>query len=531
MKHEYHQYFPLRTVFSAMLIMATVFCLADVSPINTYTAPQGIIQKKDTVRYQEVISQAGVAFYQNSVIVLSNSLEQLKMLPGHVSFGTKRTYIMNPGNFKSNLIPFVNAKAFPYDPAGMVLSPGGNVLYYTMNDSKTAGKNNIYSVDVVEKASSIKGLVGISHPSLLPFCIDDSNDQHPAISAGGDFLIFASDRNGGTGGYDLYFVERYEGEWSQPVNLGQNLNTSEDELYPFLDKENNLYFSSGGFSGYGMLDIYLCKFSGEKWEQPVNLMKGINSEGRDIAFRVNNRGSLGFYITLPAGSNNSILFRLESEREGELSAELLSLALTEYENIYGTGFKLSEQKSTPLPGKLFEDELLAGKVARNTKEEINEPAIEKAEKATDEIPPDDPQQPSGEMDQQANSPGEPDDSENVSENSDISINEKVKEEFVADVPRQDPEPDVEEKESVIFRVQISSTRNPTNKETMEIKGEIYPVFEYLYKGAYRQTVGGYSELDQAKNLQGICRNSGFDQAFVAAFINDERVTDPAVFRK
>ncbi len=61
-----------------------------------------------------------------------------------------------------------------------------------------------------------------------------------------------------------------------PVNLGQSINTSSHEWYPFLDQYHNLYFSSSGHMGYGGYDIYVCFFNGTGWGEPQNLSRNFN---------------------------------------------------------------------------------------------------------------------------------------------------------------------------------------------------------------------------------------------------------------
>ena len=84
---------------------------------------------------------------------------------------------------------------------------------------------------------------------------------------------------------------------------------------------------------------------------------------------------------------------------------------------------------------------------------------------------------------------------------------------------------------VVFRVQISSSTKSTGGKQVMISGKSYETFEYFYVGAYRQCVGNFRDLDEANALKNSCRAAGYSQAFVAAFINDERVTDPAVIKR
>lgn len=63
-----------------------------------------------------------------------------------------------------------------------------------------------------------------------------------------------------------------------------------------------------------------------------------------------------------------------------------------------------------------------------------------------------------------------------------------------------------------------------------VGGKIYPTFEYLYAGAYRSCAGEFYSVDEARALQRIIRKESFPDAFVVAFINNERTMDPALFK-
>ena len=79
---------------------------------------------------------------------------------------------------------------------------------------------------------------------------------HPAISAKGDTIYFVSDAPGGYGGKDIWMAENIDDKWTAPVNLGPQINTSNDEMYPVIRKDGTLYFSSTGHPGFGGLDIF-----------------------------------------------------------------------------------------------------------------------------------------------------------------------------------------------------------------------------------------------------------------------------------
>lgn len=100
---------------------------------------------------------------------------------------------------------------------------------------------------------------------------------HPALSKDGKKLIFSSNMPGGFGGMDLYLTEMKDGKWSKPVNLGENINTFGNEVFPYWFNDTVLYFSSDGHVGYGGLDIFESHRKEGGWTAPANLLKPINS--------------------------------------------------------------------------------------------------------------------------------------------------------------------------------------------------------------------------------------------------------------
>lgn len=120
-------------------------------------------------------------------------------------------------------------------------------------------------------------------PQPLPFSVTKEEMYgQPAISKDGQKLIFVSNRPGGYGGHDLYISEKQGGKWSEPENMGPNINTKGDEMFPYLLKDNMLYFSSNGHVGFGALDIFVVEKRKNKWRKPRNLLPPMNSGGDDF---------------------------------------------------------------------------------------------------------------------------------------------------------------------------------------------------------------------------------------------------------
>lgn len=119
---------------------------------------------------------------------------------------------------------------------------------------------------------------------------------HPAISPDGKILYFVSDMVGGFGQTDIYYSEkRSNGTWGNPRNAGPEINTSGKELFPFIDKNGNMYFSSDGHPGMGGLDLFKSSGSTNNWSTPVNLKSPLNSYKDDFSIFVIETDSIGYF--------------------------------------------------------------------------------------------------------------------------------------------------------------------------------------------------------------------------------------------
>lgn len=142
-----------------------------------------------------------------------------------------------------------------------------------------------------------------SDPKMLPFCSDSFSVGHPAISADGKQLYFASDMQGGFGEKDIYSVtyDMVRDKWGIPKNLGSNVNTQEDDMFPFVDELGKLYYASKGFTGMGGLDLYVTFDSAGTYAKGRNLQYPINSGGDDFGItflpssQVKENGAIGYY--------------------------------------------------------------------------------------------------------------------------------------------------------------------------------------------------------------------------------------------
>jgi outer membrane protein OmpA-like peptidoglycan-associated protein len=176
----------------------------------------------------------------------------------------------------------------------------GKKAYYTRNQKKS---NNIYQLEIWE-AFQIEGQWVGAHK--LFFNNSKYSYFHPAITPDGKRLYYVSDDPAGQGGTDIYYVDQNEdGSWRNTVNLGQDINTTSNELFPTF-YEGNLYISSNGHPGLGGLDIYKLTRNNKGSVVLKNMGYPINSNKDDFALSI--KGEKGFFSSNRYGSDDIIAF-------------------------------------------------------------------------------------------------------------------------------------------------------------------------------------------------------------------------------
>ncbi len=176
----------------------------------------------------------------------------------------------------------------------------GKKAYYTRNQKKSS---NTYQLEIWEAYNIGGNWVGahklfFNNPKYSYF--------HPSITPDGKRLYYVSDDPAGQGGTDIYYVDQNEdGSWKNTVNLGQDINTSANELFPTF-YEGSLYISSNGHPGLGGLDIYRLSKDSKGLISLKNLGYPINSNKDDFAFNI--KGEKGFISSNRYGSDDIIAF-------------------------------------------------------------------------------------------------------------------------------------------------------------------------------------------------------------------------------
>ncbi|WP_207433520.1 OmpA family protein [Sabulibacter ruber] len=129
---------------------------------------------------------------------------------------------------------------------------------------------------------------------------------HPALSPDGTILYFASDMPGGYGQTDIYYsVRQGPGDWSVPINAGPTINTPGKEVFPVVQPDGRLFFSSDGHLGMGGLDIFSATGNGDAWVEVKNLYYPYNSPRDDFGLIFEKDSKNGFLSSNRGGDGNS----------------------------------------------------------------------------------------------------------------------------------------------------------------------------------------------------------------------------------
>ncbi len=169
--------------------------------------------------------------------------------------------------------------------------------------------------------SSINGSLW-NPPMLVEELADESFTSHPTISRNGLTLVFSSDRISGIGETDLWITRKQtDGNWSQPLNIGETINSSGNEITPFLAGEDSLYFASDGWGGKGGYEIFLSIKVGGLWQPPIPLSE-INSEYDDSDFALLDDENALFASNKTGGSGKLDIYQTQRKPATESNQTL-----------------------------------------------------------------------------------------------------------------------------------------------------------------------------------------------------------------
>lgn len=194
-----------------------------------------------------------------------------------------------------------------FNESTAVVTADGQTIYFTRNNM--LGNTRGFDADKNTKLKIYRAELKNgkwNNVQELPFNSNDFNTAHPTLSKDGNILYFASDRAGGFGNSDLWKVSVNGSGYGVPQNLGAAINTEGRETFPFVNSNDELYFSSDGRIGLGGLDVYGVKIKEDgSFYEVQNIGEPVNSNTDDFAYYIDYKTKQGFFSSNRTGGHGN----------------------------------------------------------------------------------------------------------------------------------------------------------------------------------------------------------------------------------
>tara|TARA_E500000318_G_C3563774_1_gene214755 strand:- start:1538 stop:3217 length:1680 start_codon:yes stop_codon:yes gene_type:complete len=262
--------------------------------------------------------------FYNSKLLFSSGRpgnKKLRYEPGNEGYFNIYETTIQPSGQIMTLQPFKALEETDFHKATPSYSSDLNSVFYVVSNTQNGdlafdsnGKNALGIAKQAIGGANQLLLKDLSTSFYYPF-YDDSSGK----------LYFAADFEDGYGGTDIYFVYTNKGQvMSAPINLGPRINSSGNEIAPFIF-ENSFYFASDVFYGLGGMDIYKSNMEGEDFGIPINLGSQINTEFDDFGLIIRNEGEglLGYFASnRPGGKGKDDIYGFKVDEKPGLKTNI-----------------------------------------------------------------------------------------------------------------------------------------------------------------------------------------------------------------
>jgi outer membrane protein OmpA-like peptidoglycan-associated protein len=237
----------------------------------------------------------------------------------------KRAQLFIENNAGTQLMAFSEDTKSKFNDASVAFTKNLDTLYITRNNhTKRRFKRDKLGYSRLQTYRMTKVNQTWGNIEKLPFNDVGYSVAHPSISPDGKKLFFTSDRPGGFGESDIYYVDIHEdGSFSEPVNLGPEINTEGRETFAHLANNGVLFFASDGHPGLGGLDIYGVRFETGMAKCVVNLGSTINSPWDDMGMVMHADNRSG-YIASARNDNQMDIYAFETNNNNAFSFKCVS---------------------------------------------------------------------------------------------------------------------------------------------------------------------------------------------------------------
>lgn len=250
---------------------------------------------------------SGVTYYKNNGVILAAPGTGEDAQKDSRGYKVTRLYnaIFTP--IGGRMLPFADGLSDKYHIGAVTFSKDLKRIYYTRTILKNDGTSILKLMTAEEANGKWENIEELSINS------DDYSCAHPCLYKD-SLLYFVSDMPGGLGGKDIYMTTVDGASCGEVHNLGENINTLFDELFPFVDGDGKLYFASNGHIGLGGLDVFESYQNADgSWREPENMGRPINSSMDDFALVFKDTKCSEGYVSSNRGGTgyNDFLFSLK----------------------------------------------------------------------------------------------------------------------------------------------------------------------------------------------------------------------------
>lgn len=304
----------MKTVFLVLLLLTATWLFAQGTLLTTVV--NGDIEIENCARINDREVQFGPAVYAEDLVFLT------RPRVGNVDPLTRKTYFKlfrsplsrdgMPGRQKKFSVELNSG----YNEGPVSFTQEDRVIFFTrtqLNDGATIedlnGKANLGIYSAYRAEYDWAGV------RSMPFNGKNFSNKDPSVTPDGKRVFFSSNREGGYGGYDLYFSDFFEGRWSNAINLGPDINTEGNEAFPHIHPSGRLFFSSTGHGGRGGYDLFMIDLSGRRWGDVINLPEPVNSPGDDVGITLTPDGKRAYLASnREAGMGEDDIYLLRLKR-------------------------------------------------------------------------------------------------------------------------------------------------------------------------------------------------------------------------
>jgi len=219
------------------------------------------------------------------------------------------------------------------------------LIYITRtNAGKTKSDNNL-KIYVLKNPEEDWG-----NAEGFPYNSDEYSVGHPALTPDGKTMYFISDMPGGYGETDIWKTTLENGKWSKPENLGSEVNTQDQEMFPYISEEGNLYFASRGHLGLGGLDVYVAFKGKEGFLKPKNMGYPMNTRYDDFSLIINEKEKKGYFSSnRPGGKGKDDIYKVELKKLPSMPLEEEELLVSETEDNKTDSISIVDNENVKLP--------------------------------------------------------------------------------------------------------------------------------------------------------------------------------------